>query len=128
MTATAEINLEALDASNEKDWDGLVDVAPNGHLMARTGFFRYHADRFEDASLFFRRGRRPLGVLPANRVGDTLWSHQGVSLGGLILHPRTHFSHVEAAVSALLEHLREGGFKRLMYRPAPHPYQVFPRE
>ena len=123
-----DIRFEALGAHNEKDWDALVEGAPNGHLMARSGFFRYHADRFEDASLFIRRGRRPLGVLPANRVGETLWSHQGVSFGGLILHPRTHFNHVEAAVSALLEHLRSGGIKSLMYRPAPHPYQVFPRE
>jgi len=128
MSKPVDINLEALGGHNEKAWDALVKVAPNGHLMARTGFFRYHADRFEDASLFFFRGRRPLGVLPANRVGDTLWSHQGVSFGGLILHPRTHFSHVEAAVSALRDHLRAGGFKSFMYRPAPHPYQVFPRE
>lgn len=124
----ADIQLEVLASHNEKDWDALVASAPNGHLMARTGFFRYHADRFEDASLFIRRGRKPLGVLPANRVGDKIWSHQGVSFGGLIFHPRTHFNHVEAAIPVLLDHLRAGGFGTLMYRPAPHPYQVFPRE
>ena len=126
--AGSEINIEPLGAQNEKDWDALVAIAHNGHLMARTGFFRYHADRFVDASLFFKRGKKPLGVLPANRVGDVIWSHQGVSFGGLILHPRTHFGHVEAAVEALMEHLRAAGIQKLMYRPAPHPYQVFPRE
>jgi len=126
--AQEEIRIEPLGAQNEKEWDALVGVAHNGHLMARSGFFRYHADRFEDASLFLRRGNRPLGVLPANRDGDVLWSHQGVSFGGLILHPRTHFAHVEAAVAALVGHLRTAGIKRLMYRPAPHTYHNFPRE
>lgn len=128
MATDMEIKIEPLGAANEKEWDALVKIAQNGHLMARPGFFRYHAGRFVDASLFIRRGRRPLGVLPANRDGDTLWSHQGVSFGGLILHPRTRMDQVGEAVRALLDHLRSQGIKRMMYRPAPHPYHLQPRE
>ena len=123
-----EINIEPLCAGNEKEWDRLVEESHNGHLMAKSGFFRYHEDRFEDASLLLRCRSRPLGVIPGNVDGDTFWSHQGVSFGGLILRRRARFGEVGTAVAALLEHLQSRGCARLMYRPAPHPYHRQPRD
>ena len=45
----------------------------------------YHADRFEDYSLMVYYKSELYALLPANRVADTLYSHQGLTYGGLLM-------------------------------------------
>ena len=54
-----EMAVERLVPENEQAWEQVVTGSSNGHIMARCGYFRYHADRFEDHSLLFRWGNRP---------------------------------------------------------------------
>ena len=42
----------------------------------------YHKDRFEDYSLMVFKDEKLVAVLPANRVEDKLFSHQGLTYGG----------------------------------------------
>ena len=44
----------------------------------------YHADRFTDYSLLVYDGNKLLALLPANRSGDVLYSHAGLTYGGVI--------------------------------------------
>ena len=47
----------------------------------------YHSDRFKDYSLLFYRDGQLVGLLPANIRNDTLFSHEGLTFGGVIACP-----------------------------------------
>ena len=66
-------------------WNDLNRRARNGHFIFDRGFMEYHADRFEDASLVVTEGDDVIALLPANRSGDAVHSHQGLTFGGLVI-------------------------------------------
>lgn len=106
-------------------WDDFVRKARNGHFFFERGFMEYHADRFDDHSLLFHDERGLRGVLPANRVGDTLHSHGGLSFGGLVVD-RARGAEVIALLQQGADFLAGQGFKRLVYKALPSFYHRQP--
>ena len=46
----------------------------------------YHKDRFDDYSLMiFNVNNKLVAILPAHKVDSVLYSHQGLTYGGLVL-------------------------------------------
>jgi len=128
MTSRQEIAIERLTPDLVNEWEQVVAQASNGHAMARVPYFTYHADRFEDYSLLFKKSSRFLAVLPASRNGSAVCSHAGLSFGGLIMSPRARLADVQEIFRSLLARLHGEGIERLIYRAPPHPYHVAPRE
>ena len=111
-------------------WEEFVSKrARNAHFMHGRCYLDYHADRFDDHSLlFFGEKATPLAVLPANRVGEVLVSHGGLSFGGLLVSPRFYLSHWHEAFAAIGDHMAGGGLETLDYRPPPPWYHQQPGE
>ena len=84
----------------------------------------YHSDRFEDASYLILKKNNVVAVLPANSVGDTIHSHQGLSYGGLILKPSLKLNEVILIFEALLNQLFTNGFKTLDLKFIPDFYAL----
>jgi hypothetical protein len=114
--------------AERRRWDEFVEASNNGHFMHRRAYMDYHADRFDDCSLLFERGRSLLAVLPAHRRGDDLVSHDGLPFAGLLTRQRAHLETVEEVASALLAFMASEGLRRLVYRPVPFPYHRAPAE
>ena len=66
------------------EWNEFIDKSRNGTFLFNRNYMDYHADRFQDFSLMAYKKNKLYAVLPANRVGDVLYSHQGLSYGGFI--------------------------------------------
>jgi hypothetical protein len=62
-----------------------VDKSKNATFLFKRDFIEYHQDRFEDFSLMVFKNEKLIAVLPANKVKDTLYSHQGLSYGGFLV-------------------------------------------
>ena len=69
----------------QPEWDCFIANSRNGTFLFFRNYMDYHSDRFIDNSLLFRYKGKLIAVLPANREGDVLWSHQGLTYGGLVL-------------------------------------------
>jgi hypothetical protein len=108
-------------------WNMFNDRARNGHLLFDRGFMGYHADRFEDASLVFRRGDAVVGLLPANRREGQIYSHQGLTFGGLIV-AEAQCLDVMAMLDRAVDHWRDAGATALRYKPLPHFYHHRPAQ
>ena len=54
----------------------------------------YHKDRFQDYSLMVFDENKLVAVLPANRVEVEVFSHQGLTYGGLVLDQKIGRAHV----------------------------------
>jgi Acetyltransferase (GNAT) domain len=88
----------------------------------------YHADRFADASLLFFRRDELVGVMPANLHGTTLFSHGGLTFGGILSGPRLRTELMLSVFSALRGAAREIGADRVVYKAIPHIYHRQPAE
>ena len=63
-----------------------MSSAKNATFLFNRDFMEYHKDRFEDYSLLCFDKDKLVGILPANIVGNKVYSHQGLTYGGLVLN------------------------------------------
>lgn len=112
--------------SLKADWDTFVRISRNGTFLFERDYMEYHADRFTDHSLLFYHNNKLKCLLPANESGDMLYSHQGLTYGGLILGEDTFTEDIESAFDALLLYLRQQNFRSLVYKTIPAIYHQQP--
>ena len=77
--------------------------------------------------MIYRRGKL-YALLPANVSGDTLFSHQGLTYGGLIMSDQTTAADVVEIFRQLNSTLREEGLRQVIYKPVPWIYHQQPAE
>jgi hypothetical protein len=121
-----ELGLRAYTPSDRDPWDSVVRSSRGPSFLLERNYLEYHADRFVDRSLVFTLDGELQALLPANVVGQTLWSHQGLTFGGLIVAERSRSSTTMAAFEALVHWMRSEGLKRLIYKPIPAIYHKVP--
>jgi hypothetical protein len=115
-------------ADDATAWDELVGRSRSSHFLFRRGYMGYHADRFEDHSLMVFDGAKLVALLPANRRGDALVSHGGLTFGGVVSTAAMTTSTMLRVFDAIVGELRERGFTQLVYKAVPHIYSPAPAE
>lgn len=88
----------------------------------------YHNDRFIDASRMIFEENKLVAVLPANISNGQLYSHQGLSYGGLIIQSTLKLAAYLAIFKALLENLQEENIALLHIKELPSFYCNVPSE
>jgi hypothetical protein len=121
------VEILSVTAELEAAWDEFVGRARNTHFMFQRRYMTYHADRFTDASLVARRKGRIVAALPANRAGDTIHSHQGLTFGGLLVD-EADTPEILDALDGCAATWRAAGARRLVYKPIPWIYHLRPAE
>jgi len=124
----AALSIQPYAGALQGGWDSFVKGSKNGLFLFERGYMDYHADRFKDQSLLIRRGGRIVAVLPANRVGDTLQSHGGLTFGGLVVDRSMTTPLMMEIFDALGAHLAEAGVTTLLYKRSPHVFHSVPAE
>jgi hypothetical protein len=106
----------------------MIARSRNGIFLFFRDYMEYHSDRFQDASLLFFDGNDLLAVLPANRNGDQVISHGGLTFGGVISQHSLGASAMLELFDVLREWLRGQGVSTLLYKPVPHIYHRTPAQ
>lgn len=110
------------------EWNAFVTASKNGTFLFDRRYMDYHSDRFEDCSLMVYRKSELYALLPANRVADTLYSHQGLTYGGLLMTSDSKTAVVRDAFVAVNAFLRQEGIRRVRYKHIPWIYASLPSE
>lgn len=110
------------------DWNGFVASSKNGTFLFDRRYMDYHADRFIDHSLMIYRRGRLYALLPGNVNGDTFYSHQGLTYGGLLMNDKTTAADVVEIFRMINSYLRAEGLKTVVYKPVPWIYHQQPSE
>lgn len=112
-----------------EEWDAFVRESKNATFLFYRGYMDYHADRFADYSLMFYEKGRLCALLPANDDGcGTLWSHRGLTYGGLLMNNAIKAAQTCQMMTALNDYLRQRAFSRVVYKHIPWVYDTLPSE
>ena len=110
------------------EWNQFVATSKNGTFLFDRLYMDYHADRFEDYSLMFYRNGELYAILPANKEGNVLWSHRGLTYGGLLMTTDSKTAIVRDVFVAANAFLRQEGFRQVIYKHIPWVYASMPSE
>jgi len=88
----------------------------------------YHKERFTDMSLMIYKNDSLFALLPANCKDNLVYSHQGLSYGGLLLRSDSKFEEVIQAFKQVLSYLNDNGFDSLELKLLPKMYHKLPSD
>lgn len=87
----------------------------------------YHSNKFEDFSLLvFDEKDKLVSVLAANKVGKTVYSHQGLTYGGFVFDEKILLTQTIEVVKTVLFFLNENGIEILNLKLIPTIYHKIP--
>tara|TARA_R110000850_G_scaffold150497_1_gene273269 strand:- start:183440 stop:184417 length:978 start_codon:yes stop_codon:yes gene_type:complete len=109
-------------------WDAFVSKAKNATFLFYRDFMEYHSDRFEDCSIMVLKNDKVLALLPANKNGDTAYSHQGLTYGGLVVDKKTKIETTMLLFKEVLSYLETQKISKLEIKMLPGIYTDFPSE
>ena len=109
-------------------WDTFVSKAKNATFLFYRDFMEYHQDRFEDFSLMVFKNEKLVAVLPANKINDELFSHQGLTYGGLVLPASLKFQEVLDIFQLVLKYLNDNHIKKFVLKQMPTIYCSWPSD
>lgn len=110
------------------EWNEFVARAKNGTFLFDRQYMDYHADRFADHSLMFYHDGVLCALLPANESDTTLYSHQGLTYGGLVMDNKLTAADTLQLFADLNSHLHRIGISRVVYKAIPWIYHQLPSE
>lgn len=128
---------------HKDDWDQFVRESKNGTFIIERNYMDYHGDRFVDCSLLiyedidFTAEEKESGmgmeglkaIFPANWVESErkVYSHQGLTYGGLIVDVEITQHDVLAILQAILQYYdRMFMAKSIFIKPIPNIYSLYP--
>lgn len=123
------ITIERYTHEKATEWNTFVAESKNGTFLFDRHYMDYHSDRFHDHSLIFRNEKGTIiALLPANEKEGTLYSHQGLTYGGLTMSGKNTASNICEIFTTLLEYLKGVGITKLIYKATPHIYHRIPSD
>ncbi len=124
----SNIRVEQFNSSLSVVWDDFVSNSKNGTFMLTRKFINYHGDKFEDVSLLIFKNDKLVAVFPANRKDSAVYSHQGLSYGGLVFKPYVKLNDALAIFHAVLMYYSECGMSKLYTKQIPSIHHKTPAE
>ena len=114
--------------SDYEDWNAFIGKAKNATFLFHRDFMEYHRDRFPDYSLIVLDKEKWVAVLPANVIGNEVFSHQGLTYGGLVYNEKTKLASVIKIFKSILSFLHENKIEKLHVKTIPSIYHQKPAE
>jgi len=106
------------------DWESVLLKATNATLMHDRAFLAYHpADKFQDCSVILYKDNIPIAVFPGHREEDLVYSHNGLSYGGLI-HTPCSFNQKLEYYKFMMKHYDSLGINSLHIKETPSIYDA----
>lgn len=109
-------------------WDTFIAAAKNATFLFARDFMEYHSDRFTDYSLLVYKDEQLYAVLPANIIGNKLYSHKGLTYGSFVLSERAKLLYTFEAFKALLAFLHHQSISTVELRNIPTFYNTMPSD
>lgn len=109
-------------------WNDFIENAVNATFLFHRDFMEYHADRFEDFSLMIYKDTKLVAVLPAHIKEKEVFSHLGLTYGGLIWKKGLKLSTILQLFKEVLQYLHQNNIGLLTLKMLPEIYPKLPSQ
>lgn len=109
-------------------WNQLVADSKNGTFLFDRNYMDYHSARFYDNSFLIMKRGKLEAVLPGHISGDSYYTHQGLTYGGLVMSSRFEMTDVLNSFALINEDLLRKGIHKVVYKPTPAIYHRLPSQ
>lgn len=103
-------------------WNTFVSDAKSATFLFHRDFMEYHKERFEDFSLLVFQETKLVAILPANRDGDKVYSHQGLTYGGLVYTSKLKIEKLETILDLVFDFFKSKQIEHFYLHPIPSFY------
>lgn len=124
----SQFSVKLYNSEYKELWDNFVSNAKNATFLFFRDFMDYHKERFDDYSLVVFKEGEIAAILPANKFGSSIYSHQGLSYGGLILNAKMKLKEVSIVFRELLKFLASETIEELHIKMFPTIYSKIPND
>ncbi len=120
-----QFHIQKYTKSDIQLWNAFVSSSKNGTFLFQRDFMEYHQNKFDDCSLLiFDENQQLRALVPAHIKGNTLFSHQGLTYGGLIVNSELRTDDYIRIFRELLDFLNLQGIEYLQIKSIPSFYST----
>jgi hypothetical protein len=109
-------------------WNDFIGLAKNATFLFHRNFMEYHKERFDDFSLLIFENQKLVAVFPANKLENSVHSHQGLTYGNLVYNDQTRLSSIIEIFQSVLIFLNKNKISKLNIKILPSIYNLKPAE
>jgi hypothetical protein len=121
------IRVQRYTAKDELAWNDFLQRAKNATFLFNRKYVDYHSDRFKDHSLIVYSDDKLSALLIANEDRDVIYSHGGLTYGGLIVEKDSTLDEVLTYFYHLVKYYSDT-FKSIIYKCFPQYLTSFPAQ
>jgi len=125
---TYPLTVQVYTPENKTLWDTFVSNAKNTVFLFLRDYMEYHSHRFSDHSLMFYDSDKLVALLPANTYNGTLYSHGGLTFGGVISGYNMKTPLMLNIFDAIVAHCQNIGLTKIVYKRIPYIYHLVPAD
>lgn len=103
-------------------------TSKNATFLFNRDFMDYHQDRFDDNSLLIFKNDKLIALFPANINKDIVYSHQGLTYGGLVISDVVKLKDVVNCFKAILRFYESSECKAIEIKLLPTIYSALPND
>ena len=124
-----KITIRTYNETDFEAWNKLVSESKNGTFLFDRNFMDYHKHKFQDFSLMIYNEKNNLiAIMPAHRIGDEVYSHLGLTYGGIIIKKDLRLTVFFEVFSEILKFLFQEGILFLHWKEVPYFYHSYPSD
>ena len=105
-------------------WNAFLPKAKNATFLFHRNFMDYHSNRFQDFSVMVFDEKKLIAILPANLNNSELFSHQGLSYGGLVIKKNIRIKSYLLVFRTILVYLKSNNIDFLNFKLVPKIYNT----
>ena len=124
-----KITIRTYNETDFEAWNKLVSESKNGTFLFDRNFMDYHKHKFQDFSLMiYNEKNKLIAIMPAHRIGDEVYSHLGLTYGGIIIKKDLRLTVFFKVFSEILKFLFQEGILFLHWKEVPYFYHSYPSD
>ena len=116
------ITFKIYNDSYKSEWDNFIDISKNSTFLFKRDFMDYHSDKFKDNSLLIYKNSKLVALFPLNINDGKVYSHQGLTYGGIIVKHDIKFIKYLEIFTEVLNYLHDISIDKLFIKQIPLIY------
>ncbi len=116
------VSIETYNNSFKDDWNNFIDFSKNATFLFKRDFMDYHSDKFKDHSLLVYKNSELIALFPLNINEGKVYSHQGLTYGGVIVKDDIKFVKFLELFIEILKYLNDLSIHKLFIKQIPIIY------